>query len=208
MELPIINQQGENAGIITLDQAIFDRSYNEALIHQVVNAFLANARLGTRAQKTRSEINKSTRKPWKQKGTGRARAGTASSPIWRGGARTFPNKPEENFSQKINKKMYRAAMAAILSQLIRDQRLIITDDLNLDNPKTKSFLNLMNNMTLNVKSLLVVVDQFSENVFLSSRNLANVLILETHQVDPYSLIRCNKILFTKNAIEKLQEQWI
>ena len=208
MELQIINTQGQNVGAMTVNDGIFAREYNQALIHQVVTAFLANARSGTRAQKTRSEVNKSGRKPFKQKGTGRARAGMASSPLWRGGGKIFPNKPEENFTQKINRKMYRAAFASILSQLVRDDRLLVADSFNVEIPKTKSFVGILNNMSLNGGTVLLVVSQLDENVFMSSRNLPNVLVLEAHQVDPYSLLRCDKVVFTKEAVEQIQEQWV
>lgn len=208
MELKLVNVQGASAGSLSVNEAVFGREYNEALVHQVVTAFLANARSGTRKQKTRSEIVKSTRKPWRQKGTGRARAGTASSPIWRGGARTFPNTPDENFTQKVNRKMYRAAIATILSKLVADERLVVADEISVDMPKTKSFVSLLKNMSLDNMTVLVVVDEFTENLFYASRNLPNVLVLESHQVDPYSLLRCNKVVFTQKAILQLQEQWV
>jgi large subunit ribosomal protein L4 len=206
MELKIINKEGKGVGVLAVSEEQFARPYNEALVHQVVTGFLANARSGNRAQKTRSEIAKSTRKPWKQKGTGRARAGMASSPIWRGGGRTFPNSPDENFTHKINRKMYRAAFASIVSQLIRDDRFIIADDLNIDAPKTKSFVQILKNMSLANGKVLMVVHELTENLFLASRNLPNVLVLEAHQVDPYSLLRYDAVVYASNAIEKLQEQ--
>jgi large subunit ribosomal protein L4 len=208
MELKLINVQGTDAGVLAVNEAVFGREYNEALVHQVVTAFLANARSGNRKQKSRSEIAKSTKKPWRQKGTGRARSGTASSPIWRGGARTFPNSPDENFTQKVNRKMYRAGIAAILSKLVADGRLVVTNDLVIDSPKTKSFVTALNNMSLGNDTVLVVVDELTENVFYASRNLPTVLVLEAHQIDPYSLLRCNKVVFTQKAIEQVQEQWV
>lgn len=207
MELKLVNVQGADAGVLAVNETVFGREYNEALVHQVVTAFLANARSGNRKQKTRSEIAKSTKKPWKQKGTGRARAGTASSPIWRGGARAFPNSPDENFTHKVNRKMYRAGIAAILSKLVADGRLVVTDDLIIDSPKTKSFVTALNNMSLGNETVLVVVDELTENLFYASRNLPTVLVLEAHQIDPYSLLRCNKIVFTQKAIEQIQEQF-
>lgn len=207
MELKLINTSGVESGSLSVNEAVFAREYNESLVHQVVTAFLANARSGTRKQKTRSEIAKSTKKPWRQKGTGRARAGMASSPIWRGGGRTFPNTPDENFSQKVNRKMYRAGMASILSKLAADGRLLVTDELNIETPKTKSFVAVLKNMALENNTVLVIVDEFTENLYYASRNLPNVLVLESHQIDPYSLLRCNKTVFTKKAIERLQEQW-
>lgn len=207
MELKVINIQGKDAGVLQVNDAVFAREYNEALVHQVVNAFLANARSGNRAQKTRSQVAKSTRKPWKQKGTGRARAGMASSPLWRGGGRTFPNTPEENFSQKINRKMYRAALASIVSQLVRDDRFIVADTFNVDSPKTKNFIQVLKNMSLSDGRLLVIVSELTEDLFLATRNLSNILVLESHQVDPYSLLRFDKVLFAKSAVEELQGQF-
>ena len=204
MELKLINVQGQDAGILSVNETVFGRPYNEALVHQVVTAFLANARSGNRKQKTRSEIAKSTKKPWRQKGTGRARAGTASSPIWRGGARAFPNSPDENFTHKVNRKMYRAGVAAILSKLVTDGRLVVADNLEIESPKTKSFVSALNKMALGNETVLVVVDELTENVFYASRNLPTVLVLEAHQIDPYSLLRCNKVVFTQKAIEQLQ----
>ena len=208
MELKLVNIAGSDAGVMNVDEAVFGREYNEALVHQVVTAFLANARSGTRKQKTRSEIAKSTKKPWKQKGTGRARAGTASSPIWRGGARAFPNSPDENFTQKVNRKMYRAAMAAILSKLLADGRLVVADEFNIEAPKTKAFVSALNNMALGNETILLVVDVLTENVYYASRNLPTVLVLEAHQVDPYSLLRCKKVVFTQKAIQQLEGQWL
>lgn len=208
MELKVINTLGKDAGVLAVNEAVFTRDYNEALIHQVVTAFLANARSGTRAQKTRAEVNKSTRKPFKQKGTGRARAGMASSPIWRGGGRIFPNRPEENFTQKINRKMYRAAIASILSKLLADDRLVIADSISVESPKTKSFVKVLGNLAANAKSVLIVVDELTEELFLASRNLQNVLVLESHQVDPYTLLRCDKVVFTSKAIEEFQGQLV
>ena len=205
MELKVINTKGADAGVITLNDAVFAREYNEALIHQVITALLANARSGTRAQKTRSEVNKSTRKPWKQKGTGRARAGMASSPLWRGGGRIFPNRPEENFSQKINKKMYKAALLAIVSQLVRDNRLIVADNIAVETPKTKNFVQLLKNMSLAVGNTLVIVEDLGEELFLASRNISNVYVLEVDQIDPYNLVRCDKVVFTTKAIEQFQQ---
>lgn len=207
MELKLVNIQGADAGVVTVSESVFARDYNESLVHQVVTAYLANARSGNRKQKSRSEIAKSTKKPWRQKGTGRARAGTASSPIWRGGARTFPNTPEENFSHKVNRKMYRAGMVAILSKLVADGRLVIANDINIDTPKTKSFVQALNNMSLGNETVLVVVDELTENVYYASRNLPTVLVLEAHQIDPYSLLRCNKVVFTQKALEQIGEQY-
>jgi len=208
MELKLLNAQGADAGMLSVNDALFAREYNEALVHQVVTAYLANARAGNRKQKTRAEVTHSTKKPWRQKGTGRARIGTTTSPVWRGGGRAFPNTPEENFSHKVNRKMYRAGVAAILSKLVADGRLVIANELNIDSPKTKSFVSVLNNLSLNNDTVLVVVDELTENVYYASRNLPTVLVLEAHQIDPYSLLRCNKVVFTQKAIEKVQEHWV
>ena len=203
MEVNLINEQGQEASRLQASDVLFGREYNEALIHQVVVAYQANARSGNRAQKGRDVVNHTTHKPWKQKGTGRARAGMSSSPIWRGGGRAFPNSPEENFSHKLNKKMYRAGMASILSQLARDDRLAIIDTLVVDAPKTKLFAQKIKSMGYD--SVLVITDDLNENVFLASRNLPNVLVLEVNEADPVSLIRFPKVLMTKSALAKFEE---
>lgn len=206
MEIKIINAKGEVSGSINASDELFAREYNEALVHQIVTAFLANARGGNRAQLTRAEVKHSTKKPWRQKGTGRARSGMTSSPIWRGGGRAFPNKPTDNFTQKINRKMFRAGMASILSQLVRDERLFIIDELNVATPKTKEFAVQVKNLGL--EQVLFVTKQLDENLYLSSRNLPNVMVLEANQADPYSLLRFKKVILTKEAVEQLEEQWI
>ena len=205
MELKLLNEQGDQASTLQVSDALFGRDFNEALVHQVVVAYMANARSGNRAQKGRSEVQKSTRKPWKQKGTGRARAGMASSPLWRGGGRVFPNKPDENFSQKVNRKMYRAGVAAILSQLVREDRLAIVDDFTVEAPKTRLLSQKLKGMGLD--SVLVITDSFDENLFLSSRNLHKVLVLEVAEADPVSLVNYPKVLVTKGALAKMEEAW-
>ena len=206
MELKLINANGEVAGNVAASDALFGREYNEALVHQLVTAYLANARSGNRAQKTRAEVNHSTKKPWRQKGTGRARSGMTSSPIWRKGGRAFPNKPDENFSQKVNRKMYRAGMAAILSQLVRDERWGVIDELSAETPKTRAFAEQVKNLGL--EQVLFITNQLDENVYLSSRNLPNVLVLEAQQADPYNLLRFKKVVLTRAAIAQLEEQWV
>ena len=205
MELKVINQQGQAVESLQASDALFGREYNEALVHQVVTAYLANARSGNRAQKDRSEIAKSTRKPWRQKGTGRARGGMASSPIWRGGGKVFPNSPEENFGQKVNRKMFRAGVSAILSQLVRDERLVVVDSLTVDSPKTKEFAAKVK--SLGLEQALVITKELDENLYLSSRKLTNVLVIEAAQADPYSLVRFKKIVITRDAVKQLEEQW-
>ncbi|MFC4159792.1 50S ribosomal protein L4 [Chitinimonas lacunae] len=204
MELKVINASGQAAASVTASDVLFGRDYNEALVHQVVTAYLANARSANRAQKDRSEVKHTTKKPWRQKGTGRARAGMTSSPLWRGGGRTFPNSPEENFSHKVNRKMYRAGIATILSQLVREDRLNVVDSFVADTPKTKAFAQKLAAMGLNEKTL-IVTDNLDENLYLASRNLPNVLVLEPSQTDPVSLVRFKKVLVTREALKQIEE---
>ena len=203
MDLKLINDGGAAATVAGSD-ALFGRDYNEALIHQVVTAYQANARQGTRAQKARGDVNKSHRKPWRQKGTGRARAGQANSPLWRGGGKIFPSSPDENFSQKLNRKMYRAGMASILSQLVRENRLAVVDAIAVDAPKTRLFAQKIRGLGLK-GSVLVVTDKLDDNMFLASRNLPDVLVLETREVDPVSLVRFENVLLTKAAVSQFEE---
>jgi large subunit ribosomal protein L4 len=206
MELALINDKGKPVkGGVTASDDLFARDYNESLVHQLVTAFLANARQGTRAQKGRSEIAKSTRKPWKQKGTGRARAGMASSPIWRGGGKIFPNLPEENFTQKVNRKMYRAGMATILSQLAREERLSVVESFDVEAPKTKLLAERLDAMGL--KEVLIITDEVSENLYLSCRNLPHVYVVPVSHADPVSLVGSRKVLVTKAAVAKMEEMW-
>lgn len=205
MELKVINTQGQAVESLQASEVLFGREYNEALVHQVVTAFLANARSANRAQKTRAEVNHSTKKPWRQKGTGRARSGMTASPVWRGGGRAFPNSPDENYTQKVNRKAFRAGMAAILSQLVRDERLIVVDSLSVETPKTKEFVGKVKSMGLD--QALFITGELDENLYLSSRNLPNVLVIEAQQADPYSLLRFKKIVITRDAVKQLEEQW-
>ncbi len=205
MQLELLNEQGQATSKFDAPDTVFARDYNEALVHQVVVAFQANARQGTRAQKNREAVKHSTKKPWRQKGTGRARAGSTSSPLWRGGGRTFPNSPDENFTQKVNKKMYRAGMAAILSQLARDGRLAVVDSISVDSPKTKQLAAKFKAMGFD--SVLVIADAVDENLALAARNLANVLVIEPRYTDPLSLVYYKKVLVTKAAIEQLKEMF-
>ncbi len=203
MELKLINEQGQESSRLQASDSLFAREYNESLIHQVVVAYQANARSGNRAQKDRGQVAHTTAKPFRQKGTGRARAGMSSSPLWRGGGRIFPNSPDENFSQKLNRKMYRAGIASILSQLVREDRLAVVDTIELEAPKTRLFAQKIKGMGYD--SVLVITDSLDENVFLASRNLPNVLVLEVNEADPVSLIRFPKVLMTKNAVAKFEE---
>jgi large subunit ribosomal protein L4 len=205
MQLELLNEQGQAAAKYDAPETVFGRAYNEDLIHQVVVAFQANARQGTRAQKDREQVHHSTKKPFKQKGTGRARAGMTSSPLWRGGGRIFPNMPDENFSHKINKKMYRAGMASIFSQLAREGRLAVVDSLKVDSPKTKPLAAKFKAM--NLQSVLVIAEEVDENLYLASRNLVNILVVEPRYADPVSLVHYKKVLVTKGAIDKLKEMF-
>jgi len=204
MELKLLNEQGQAASNVAASDAIFGRDYNEALIHQVVVAFQANARSGNRKQKDREEVKHTTKKPWRQKGTGRARAGMSSSPLWRGGGRTFPNSPEENFSHKVNKKMYRAGVCSILSQLAREDRLQVVDSMTVEAPKTKLLSAKLKAMGCS-DSVLIITEDFNENLMLAARNLANVLVVEPRYADPVSLVFYKKVLITKPALAKIEE---
>lgn len=206
MELKLIDGNGQAAASVNVSDALFGREYNEALVHQVVTAYQANARSGNRAQLTRAEVSHTTHKPWRQKGTGRARSGMSSSPVWRGGGRAFPNSPEENFSQKVNKKMYRAGMSSILSELARQGRLSVVEEFTVDSPKTKILAEKIRAMGLQ-KNILIVTDELDENLYLSSRNLPNVLVLEVMQADPVSLVRFSNVLLTKNAVKQFEEMY-
>ena len=203
MELKLLNDQGQSASTVAASDTVFGRDFNEALVHQIVVAFQANARSGNRAQKGRDTVKHSTKKPWRQKGTGRARAGMTSSPIWRGGGRAFPNSPDENFSQKVNKKMYRAGIRSILSQLAREDRIAVVDTFQLEAPKTKLAVDKLKNMGL--ESVLIITDVLDENVYLATRNLPHVAVVEPRYADPLSLIHYKNVLITKPAIAQLEE---
>ncbi|MCL6467890.1 MAG: 50S ribosomal protein L4, partial [Ralstonia sp.] len=203
MELKLLQDNGQLGAGVAASPEVFGRDYNEALVHQVVVAYQANARSGNRKQKDREEVKHTTKKPWRQKGTGRARAGMSSSPLWRGGGRIFPNSPEENFSQKVNKKMYRAGMRSIYSQLAREGRINVVDSLSVDAPKTKLLADKFRAMGLD--SVLVITDNLDENLFLASRNLAHVLVVEPRHADPLSLVHYKKVLVTKAAVAQIEE---
>jgi large subunit ribosomal protein L4 len=203
MELKLLNEQGQPASTVAAADTVFGRDFNEPLIHQIVIAYQANARSGNRAQKDRSEVRHSTKKPFRQKGTGRARAGMTSSPLWRGGGRIFPNKPDENFTQKVNRKMYRAGMCSILSQLAREDRVAVVESMSVEAPKTKLLADKLRGMGL--QSVLVITDALDENLWLASRNLPHVLVLEARHTDPLSLVHFDKVLITKPALAAVQE---
>jgi large subunit ribosomal protein L4 len=203
MELKLLNDQGQSTSSVSASDKAFGREYNEALVHQVVTAYMANARQGTRAQKDRGEVKHSTKKPWAQKGTGRARAGMTSSPLWRGGGRTFPNRPDENFSHKVNRKMFRAGLSSILSQLAREERLVVVETFTVDTPKTKMLTQKLKGMGL--ENVLIITDAIDDNLHLSSRNLPHVNIVTVANTDPVSLIRHDKVIVTRSAVAKIEE---
>ncbi|REG81157.1 50S ribosomal protein L4 [Marinomonas pollencensis] len=189
-------------GTVEVSEVAFAREYNEALVHQVVTAYLAGARQGSRAQKTRSEVAGGGRKPWKQKGSGRARAGTIRSPLWRSGGVTFAAKPQDH-SQKVNKKMYRAAMRTIWSELVRQDRLVVVEELKLEAPKTKLFKAKMTE--LNVENALIISHELDDNLFLAARNIPNVDVRDAASIDPVSLIAYDKVLVTVGALKQVEE---
>ncbi len=203
MELQLINEQGKPTAKVAASDSAFAREYNESLVHQVITAYLANARQGTRAQKARGEVNKSNKKPWRQKGTGRARAGRASSPLWRGGGKIFPNLPDENFTQKLNRKMYRAGVCSILSQLAREERLAVIEKFTLETSKTKLLAAKLSGMGLD--DVLIITDSLDENLRLSSRNLPNVDVVTVGEADPLNLLRHARVLVTRGAVAKIEE---
>lgn len=194
--------KGVSKKAVDVSEVTFGRDFNEALVHQVVVSYMAGARQGTRAQKNRAAVNGGGRKPYRQKGTGRARAGTIRSPIWRGGGVTFANKTQD-FSQKVNRKMYRGAMQSILSELIRQDRLVVTENFSVDAPKTKEVLKRLKEFDLN--EVLVVVEEMDENLYLGSRNLRNVAVIDVDGVNPINLIGFDKVLFTVGALKKAEE---
>ena len=205
MELKLLNDQGQSTSSVSASDAAFGREYNESLVHQVVTAFMANGRQGTRAQKDRGEVRHSTKKPWNQKGTGRARAGMTSSPLWRGGGRIFPNRPDENFSHKINRKMYRAGLSSIFSQLAREERLAVVETFTVDAPKTKLLAQKLKGM--GIESVLIITDAMDENLGLASRNLPFVNVVTVAGADPVSLIRADKVIVTRGAVAKIEEMF-
>lgn len=203
MELSLTTATGKaSKKTVDLSEAIFAVDFNETLVHQAVTAYLAGARSGTRAQKSRSEVRGGGKKPWRQKGTGRARAGTIRSPIWRGGGRTFAAKTQDH-TQKLNKKMYRAAMRSILSELVRQERLIVIDDFSMAAPKTKELSGKLSALALD--SVMLITDDMTEALYMSSRNLYKIGICEAGYIDPVSLVRFEKVLMTVSALKKIEE---
>ncbi|MER2511273.1 MAG: 50S ribosomal protein L4 [Nitrosomonas ureae] len=203
MEIELIGNKDQKTASITVSDELFKRDYNESLVHQVITSYLSNARSATRAQKGRSEVAKSTRKPWRQKGTGRARAGMASSPIWRGGGKIFPNSSAENFRKKLNKKMYRAGISSILSQLIRDNRLFVIESFGVDSYKTKALSEKLE--YLGLSNVMSITNEIDDNLYLSSRNIPNVAVVEVNNIDPVSLLKFKKTLITSDGLKKIEE---
>jgi large subunit ribosomal protein L4 len=190
------------AGALEVSEATFGLEFNEALVHQVVVAYAAGARQGTRAQKTRSEVSGGGAKPWRQKGTGRARAGTTRGPIWRSGGVTFAAKPQDH-SQKVNRKMYRGAIKSILSELVRQDRLVVVENFTVETPKTKELVAKLNGLEL--KDVLIVTPDVDENLFLSARNLYKVDVRDVDGIDPVSLVGFEKVLMTASAVKQIEE---
>lgn len=205
MEIKLIDKNGKPTKTgLELSEVTFGREFNEALVHQVVVAYMANARTATRAQLGRGNVSHTTHKPWNQKGTGRARSGMSSSPIWRGGGRAFPNSPDENFSHKLNRKVFRAGMRSILSELVRQERLNVVEEFVVDSPKTKQMAEKIKGFGYE-QGVLVLVDAFDENLYLASRNLPNVLVVEAQYADPVSLVRFPNVIATTGAVKRLEE---
>lgn len=194
---------GDKPITVQAKDEVFARDFNESLVHQLVVAYQANSRIGSRAQKDRGAVNHSTKKPWRQKGTGRARAGMTSSPLWRGGGKIFPNSPDENFSQKVNRKMYRAGMASILSQLAREDRIRVVDEFKVDAPKTRLLAQKVKAMGFD--EVLVLTEEIDQNLRLSSRNLHNVQVMSVRNANPVALVRSARVLLTKGAVARLEE---
>ena len=207
MEFKILDNQGKlSKKTLTASDAIFGEDFNEALIHKLVVSYMSNARSGTRSQKTRAEVKHSTRKPYRQKGTGNARAGMTSSPVWRGGGRAFPNRTDENFIKKINKKAYRVGMKSILSELVRQDRLSIVEEFKVEAPKTKDFIAKMKSLGVTDR-VLILVDSFDENLYLASRNLPHILVIEARFADPVSLVHFPKVIATTGSVKQLEEMF-
>jgi len=205
MELKVYDDKGKTKATFAAPATLFGRDVNEALVHQIVVAYQANARQGTRAQKDRGDVAHTTRKPWRQKGTGRARAGMTSSPLWRGGGKIFPSSPHENFAHKVNRKMFRAGVCSILSQLARDDRVVVVDELSVDAPRTKLLAQKLKAMGLD--SVLIITDRVDENLYLAARNLKHVMVVETRHADPVSMIHFDKVILTRPAIATLEQMW-
>ncbi|SFM33104.1 50S ribosomal protein L4 [Nitrosomonas communis] len=202
MEAKCIGSDGTTSNI-SVSESVFGRDYNETLVHQIITAYMSNARQGTRAQKGRSDVTKSTHKLWRQKGTGRARVGAASNPLWRGGGRIFPSSPLENFAHKVNKKMYRAGICTILSRLLSENRLHLIEEFSVDTPKTKELISKLE--ALNFNNVLIITEQVNNNLYLSSRNVPMVSVTDASHIDPINLVKHNDILMSREALVKIEE---
>ncbi|WP_458526021.1 50S ribosomal protein L4 [Onishia taeanensis] len=198
-----LNLSGASAGTVEVSDATFGKEFNEALVHQVVTAYLAGGRQGTRAQKNRADVRGGGKKPWRQKGTGRARAGTIRSPIWRSGGVTFAASPQD-YTQKVNRKMYRAAIRSILSELVRQERLVVVEDISVDAPKTKQLTAKLKELDL--EKALIVTEEIDENLYLAARNIPHVDVLDVAAADPVSLVAFDKVLVTVSALRKFEEK--
>ena len=201
MKVKVLNLKTNRSTSQEVSDGIFDRNYNESLVHQITTAYMAAGRSGSKAQKNRSAVRGGGKKPWKQKGTGRARAGTSRGPIWRSGGVTFASQPR-SYTQKVNKKMYKGAISVILSELLRTDRLKVVSELDITDPKTKNVTSLMN--SLNIKDALLMTDELDENLYLSSRNLYHVGVCDTQSIDPVSLIGYDNVVMTKAALKKVE----
>lgn len=201
VKIPCVYENGQIENI-EVSESVFGRVYNEALIHQIVKSYLANARMGTRAQKGRSDVSGSTRKQWRQKGTGRARTSAATNPLWRGGGKIFPNKPTENFKQKLNRKMYRAGICTILSELLRNNKLIAINEFQIEVPKTKACLQKLEKYQL--KSAIIITSEMDDNLYLASRNIPNLKVIEAESIDPVSLLRYDNVVITRDTVNKIE----
>lgn len=204
MELSIQKVGKKRGAKMDVADAVFSAEFNEPLVHQVLTTYMAGARAGTKAQRSRSEVRGGGRKPWRQKGTGRARAGTIRSPIWRSGGVTFAAKPRD-YSKKLNKKMYRGAMRAIFSELLRQERLVVVDAFEIEEAKTKLVKQKLNELGL--EEVLIITDELTETLFLGTRNIPKVDVIDTEEIDPYSLIGFEKVMITQDAIKKIEE-WL
>ena len=202
MKVQLMNATGSTSELQVSD-TVFAAAYNEPLVHQVVVAYQATGRQGTRKQKTRSEVRGGGKKPWRQKGTGQARAGTIRSPLWRGGGKVFPSSPDENFAHKVNRKMYRGALRSILSELLRQGRLVTVSEFNMDQPKTKALVEKLKK--LDTADVLIVTDTLDNNLALAARNLPDVDVRTVSQADPVTLVRHEKVIMTQGAVKKLEE---
>lgn len=205
MELTMIVPGKKATGKVSVSDTAFAQAFNPSLIHQVVTAYLAGGRAGTRAQKNRSAVSGGGKKPWRQKGTGNARAGSIRSPIWRGGGVTFAAK-NQNHSQKVNKKMFRQAMRSIASELVRQQRLLVVEALDIAEPKTKLMVALLDKLELAGQNVLFITESLDENAYLAARNLHKVAMVDVTEVNPVNLIRYDKVVVTKAAVSALEER--